>query len=177
MTRTARPTGDYPGAPLQPTGNPMKDGLGPAAWATDRADRPDLTAHGDPRIQPISILEGWSVETRDPDPRGMTVVGADGVPAGRVTDLWVDRAEPTLRYLQVELEGDADAPVLLPMGYCRIRRREGEVRVKAIKAEHFRDVPRTKASDQITLLEEDKIVAYFAGGYLYADPSRAEPIF
>ena len=34
--------GTWPGAPLVPTGNPMLDGVGPAAWAA-RADTPDVT--------------------------------------------------------------------------------------------------------------------------------------
>ena len=37
-----RPVGAWPGAPMQPTGNPMLDGVGPAAWA-DREDVPELT--------------------------------------------------------------------------------------------------------------------------------------
>ena len=36
----ARRVGPWPGAPLVPTGNPLVDGVGPAAWA-ERADRPD----------------------------------------------------------------------------------------------------------------------------------------
>jgi len=30
--------------------------------------------------------------------------------------------------------------------------------------------------DQVTFLEEDKLVAYFAGGYLYATPERMGPL-
>ena len=41
----AVPVDGYNGSPLVPTGNPMVDGVGPAAWA-DRADVPDLTFHG-----------------------------------------------------------------------------------------------------------------------------------
>ena len=36
----AEPTGGWLGAPLQPTGNPMIDGVGPAAWAI----RPEVPA-------------------------------------------------------------------------------------------------------------------------------------
>jgi len=43
----ARPTGEWPGAPLDPTGDPMRDGVGPASWA-NRADVPDLTVGGAP---------------------------------------------------------------------------------------------------------------------------------
>jgi photosynthetic reaction center H subunit len=30
--------------------------------------------------------------------------------------------------------------------------------------------------DQVTLREEDRIAAYFAGGNLYAEPKRVEPL-
>ena len=48
--------------------------------------------------------------------------------------------------------------------------------VKAITAAQFANVPATKRDDQITLLEEDKISAYYAGGHLYAMAGRAEPL-
>ncbi|TVR65673.1 MAG: photosynthetic reaction center subunit H [Gemmatimonadales bacterium] len=176
MSLKAKSFGNHPGAALEPTGDPMKDGLGPAAWNPDRSDRPDYTHDGKPRIQPMSNLEGWSVERRDPDPHGMVVRGADGVVAGTVVDLWVDLAEPQIRYLSVELS-EGEGTILLPIAYCRVRRRDRSVNVKSIKAAHFKDVPRTRSPNQITLLEEDRIVAYYAGGYMYADPSRSEPFF
>ena len=37
-------------------------------------------------------------------------------------------------------------------------------------------VPRTKSADQVTLLEEEKITAYYGAGTLYATPERQEPI-
>jgi photosynthetic reaction center H subunit len=37
-------------------------------------------------------------------------------------------------------------------------------------------VPTTKHPDQITLLEEEKITAYFGAGTLYAEPKRSEPL-
>ena len=49
----ARRTDRFPGAPYAPTGNPLLDGIGPAAWA-DRAKRPDLDMDGHPRIVPLS---------------------------------------------------------------------------------------------------------------------------
>jgi photosynthetic reaction center H subunit len=36
------------GSPMSPTGNPLVDGIGPAAWA-NRADVPDIDMHGHPR--------------------------------------------------------------------------------------------------------------------------------
>lgn len=173
MSIPATPTAGHPGAPLQPTGNPMKDGVGAAAWA-DRADRPDLTVKGDPRIRPMRVVHGFTIADRDPDPRKMTLLAADGRSPGKVVDIWVDLAEPAIRYLEVEL-AEGGGTRLLPMGYVVVKRREGQLRVQSLLAEHFKDVPTTKASDQLTLLEEDRIVAYYAGGYRYAEPSRLEP--
>ena len=49
--------------------------------------------------------------------------------------------------------------------------------MKSIFSKHFPDVPKPRAADRITLLEEDKVMAYYAGGYRYAEPSRNEPFF
>jgi photosynthetic reaction center H subunit len=50
------------------------------------------------------------------------------------------------------------------------------VKVKSITADQFTRVPGTRRDDMVTLLEEDKIMAYYAGGHLYARASRAEPL-
>ncbi len=171
----AVPIASFPGAPLMPTGNPMLDGVGPAAWA-ERHDEPDLTAEGDPKIVPLRVATDFSVAWQDPDPRGMQVVGADGRVAGIVQDVWVDRSEIIMRFLEVALTGPgAEGAVLLPANLARISRRRGVVKVKAITAAQFADVPGLQSGDQITLLEEDRIFGYYGGGYLYADPIRAEP--
>lgn len=176
MTIHARPFAGHPGAPLEPTGDPMVDGLGAAAWAVDRADRPDLTVHGEPRIQPMSVVGGFSIPSRDPDPHGMVVVAGDGARVGSVVDVWVDRAEPAIRFYEVELASGAGRR-LLPSGFVRVRKKERELHVKAIFGPHFDRVPTTRHRDQITLLEEDRVVAWYAGGYRYAEPSRLDPIF
>ena len=71
-----RPTANHPGAAFEPTGDPRKDGVGAASYA-NRDDRPDLTLAGEPKIQPMSVLPDFHVDTNDPDPRGMTVVAGD----------------------------------------------------------------------------------------------------
>ena len=86
----------------------------------------------------------------------------------------MDRSEPQIRYREMELAGGG-GNVLLPMGFCKLKTRG--IYVKALYPNQFADVPRPKAKDQITLLEEDKIVGYFAGGYRFADPDRNEPLF
>ena len=161
-------------APLEPTGNPLLSNMGPAAYA-NRANVPDHTYDGRPRIVPLRADTNFFLSPRDPDPRGMTVVGADGGVAGSIVDVWVDRAEPGLRYFEVQL-ANGSRHVLLPAPCGRIKSKDRRVQVKALLASQFADVPGTAVADRVTLLEEDMIQAYFAGGYLYATPSRQGPL-
>ena len=66
--------------------------------------------------------------------------------------------------------------VLLPMPFAKIDRYRGKVRVHAILGSQFADVPVTKSLDQVTKLEEDRIVGYYGAGTLYATPARQEPL-
>lgn len=168
----ARRVGNWPGAPSVPTGDPLVDGVGPAAYA-QRADKPDETWDGRIKIVPSRADAHYSVAGGDPDPRGMTVLGADGKAAGTVIDIWVDRAEHVIRYLEVG-GAPGNGPVLVPMNLAKIGR--GRVHVKSIEAARFAGVPRTRAADSVTFLEEDKICAYFAGGHMYGAPGRGEPL-
>lgn len=169
----AVPTGRWPGAPLEPTGNPMIDAVGPASYA-NRADVPDLTVDGVDKIVPLRIATTFSIAERDPDPRGMSVMGADRNLAGTVREVWVDRSEIIIRYLEVDLVGGGS--VMLPWNFCRVERHKGRIQVKSILSSQFKDVPKLASNDRITLLEEDKVCAYYGGGHLYALPSRSEPL-
>ncbi len=178
-----KPSAPWFGAPLVPTGNPMLDGVGPASYP-NRDDVPDLTVNGRPKVVPMRVTDDFMVEPNDPDPRGMKVIAADGKVAGTVTDVWVDRSEPRILFFEVALDGalraDGDSPEirnpLLPYGFARVLFGSGQIRVASIMADQFKDVPRTASSVQVTRLEEDRITAYFAGGHLYANPQRQEPL-
>ena len=174
----AVPVDGFNGSPLVPTGNPMIDGVGPAAWA-DRADEPDRTFHGAPKIVPMRLDPTFSVAKGDPDPRGLPVEAVDKVTAGTVIELWVDRAEPQVRYYEVQLSG-TERRIMLPAGFVQWPNfglwGNDRLLVKSITAAQFADVPAIRRDDQITLLEEDKVMAYFAGGHLYATAARSEPI-
>ncbi len=172
----AHPATPWPGAPLLPDGDPMQAGVGPGAWA-ERADEPDLTVDGAPKILPLRVATEFGVEPHDPDPRGMTVYGCDAVSGGTVQDLWVDRADMMFRYLEVEA-GTPEAPhsVLLPINFAQIDGARRRVRVVAVKGEHFAGAPVRRQADQVTLLEEERAVAYFGAGLLYADAARQEPL-
>jgi photosynthetic reaction center H subunit len=52
----------------------------------------------------------------------------------------------------------------------------GLIQVDAILGSQFADAPGVAKADQVTKLEEDKIVAYYGAGTLYATPQRQEPI-
>ena len=173
----AVPSEPWPGAPLQPTGDPMIDGVGPAAYAM-RSNSPDMTFDGHTRIVPLRVATTHHLESRDPDPRGMKVIGADGRVGGTVTDAWVDRSECLIRYLEVEVadSGASARRVLLPINFTRIDGRKRQVNVRSILAKHFANVPTLANNDQVTRREEDRICAYYGGGQLYALPGRSEAI-
>lgn len=170
------PAAPWPGSPYVPTGNPMLDGVGPASYA-DREDVPELSMDNIPAIVPLRVDSTITLEPRDPDPRGMPVIGADGQVGGTVRDVWVDRAEMLIRYLEVEVTG-AGRSVLLPMTMVRIKTkwRGSRVVVQSILGRQFADAPGLASPDQVTKREEDKIVGYFGGGNLYATPARQEPL-
>jgi photosynthetic reaction center H subunit len=152
----------------------MVDGVGPAAYAL-RADQPERMLDGSPMIVPMRTVSGWSISSRDPDPRGMTVMGLDGAQAGVVRDVWVDKAEPQIRYLEVELS-PGGRPVLLPAGFVQYDVAGRKVKVVAITASQFAGVPSIASAEQVTKLEEDRITAYVGSGHLLAVPSRSEPL-
>ncbi|MDP2868723.1 photosynthetic reaction center subunit H [Methyloversatilis sp.] len=174
QTLKAVPSARFPGAPLNPTGNPMLDGVGPGAYA-DRADIPDVTYDGRLRIVPLRADTAYGVAHQDADPRGLPVVGADGKVGGVVRDLWVDRSEAMFRYLELDVPvGGGTRRVMLPINFSRIGARQ--VKVASILGHHFSSVPGLASPDQITFLEEEKVMAYYGGGTLYAEPGRKEPL-
>ncbi len=170
----AEPTSRALGSPLEPIGDPMLAGVGPGSYA-DRADVADVTYEGAIKIVPLRVAPGFGTASKDPDPRGLQVVGADGKGGGTVTDVWVDRSEMLFRYLEVAVPvAGGMRNVLIPINFARITRRQ--VGVVSIMGHHFAQVPTTKHPDQVTLLEEEKIMAFYGGGTLYAHPSRKEPL-
>jgi photosynthetic reaction center H subunit len=172
----AREVAGFGGAPLAPTGDPMKAEFGPGAWAP-RADRVLMTYHGEPKISPLRAMPEFEVVKADRDPRGLPVVAGDGKVVGEVSDVWIDREEQLIRYLEVE--GGA----LVPMTLARVGGRlakfgvwKPEVKVKSLMADQFAGIPGRKDADTVTLLEEDKITAYFGAGTFYATQERSDPL-
>ncbi len=168
----SRRVSPWPGVPIEPVGDPIMAGVGPGARA-HRVKYADVTAEGHLRIVPIGDATGTSVEARDVDPRGLTVRAADGEIAGKVSDIWVDRSEMMIRYLEVDT---GSRKVLMPMTMVLVNRGRNNVTCSAITAAQFANVPAIAKPGEITRDEEEQIVAYFGGGYLYATPSRQEPV-
>ena len=166
-----------PGAPWVPTGDPMIDGVGPAAFA-NRAKYPDLTYDGRPRIVPIANSHEMYVSPEDPQLIGWPVMAADKTIVGKVSDIWVDQAEHIIRYLEVETT--TGRKVLAPMMVASVQTKgffddkPELVEIDAITAAQFENVPSLETAGIITRYEEDRVQAYYGGGYLYATPERAE---
>lgn len=171
-----RRTSSVDGAPYEPTGNPLVEPFGPAAYAL-RDDMPDKTFDGHTKIVPMRLASEISVIDGDLDLRGLDVVAGDGNVAGKVKELWVDRGETMIRYIEIAPSGAAGAAgaLLAPMPMVTIVRTPlfptgrplPYVRISALRADQFAAVPRTKSADQVTRLEEDQISAYYAGGQFY----------
>ncbi|MFZ9070789.1 MAG: photosynthetic reaction center subunit H [Burkholderiaceae bacterium] len=165
-----------PYLPLEPTGDPMTSGIGPGAF-TQRSTKPDMTAEGHVRIVPLREAPGFSLAEQDLDPRGLPVLGADGQQGGTVTDVWVDRSEHLIRYLELQTSGGRQ--VLVPMNFARIHRdriKGNRVTVQAVLAGQFEGVPGLSQPGQISRLEEEKVMGYFGAGTLFATPDRREPL-
>lgn len=167
----AKPAAAHPGAPLDPTGDPLLARFGPGAWSK-RPDIFETTLEGKPRIVPLRVADGFHVDAKDTDPRGLPVIAADGEKVGEVSDVWIDLAEPQIYFLEVATSGGSK---MVPFGFAEMS--SGSVRVNALYSHQWANVPEIASPNQITLLEEDKIMGYFGGGLMFADDQRGEPLY
>jgi photosynthetic reaction center H subunit len=163
----------WPGAPFEPTGDPLLSGVGPGAFAV-RPDFPAKTHDGHTLIAPMRVATNYTVAPEGGNPLGFVVIGVDRKAAGAVKDIWVDRAETTLRYYEVALENSRSA--LIPVRFADVNFRARSIKVNALRASQFAQVPALADPDCVTMQEEDKIAAFYGAGTLYATPARAEPL-
>ena len=56
-------------------------------------------------IVPLRVATDYSIAEGDLDPRGLKVLGGDNEVAGTVKDVWVDRVDQLIRYIEIELPG------------------------------------------------------------------------
>jgi photosynthetic reaction center H subunit len=88
--------------------------------------------------------------------------------------MWVDVPESMVRFLTMDMNPEGTGQIrLIPINLCRIK--SDRVKVRSLYSHNFAGIPMTKSASEITLLEEEKIMAYFAGGTLYATPERTGP--
>ncbi|WP_208352230.1 photosynthetic reaction center subunit H [Pseudaestuariivita rosea] len=160
------------GFPFVPTGDPMLDGVGPASWA-NRQDAPELDGKGHPKIVPMASIPSFGVSAGR-DPRGLPVQAGDLEIVGRVTDMWVDEPEQLVRFLEFELDPAwGEGKRLVPIQMVRIKK--DRIKIRSIFGKHFANIPMIKSPTQVTMLEEEKIMGYYAGGTLYASDARLGP--
>ena len=146
----------------------------PTGAYAQRADLPDRMHDGRDLIVPLRVATDFAVAKEDSNPIGFAVHGADGLRGGTVRDIWVDRGESMARYYEVEVAGGKH--VLLPVPFSLVSASAKRINVQAILGGQFINVPATKSLDRVTMLEEEKVVAYYGAGTLYATPERSEPL-
>lgn len=161
----ARPLHWAPGSPITATGDPLLEGIGPAAFVL-RREEPLIYGENHIQVLPMRAIRGWEVFEGATDPRGMDVVSADDVVVGRISDLWVDRSVKIMRYLEVDLMAGSRR-ALIPIYYADIKKRRRRIRVKALRAKQFENVPSLREPERITAREEDRVNAYYAGAAFY----------
>jgi photosynthetic reaction center H subunit len=172
MTGLLVPFDSNAGSSQVALGDPMQTGVGAASYAL-RSDTPDVTWDtGEPKIVPLRAAPGWHIAEGDPEIRGRPVMGLDGKVAGTVVDLWVDKSDVLLRYVEVEVVGSAKR-VLIPLGLVHWWG-EGPVKCDTATGAQIAAAPVIAHPERVTLREEDRISGYFGGGELYATPDRVE---
>lgn len=166
---TVRPERELPpiGYPLDPGPDPLMEGIGAAAWARLREEKPDLDVEGEPKLIPLNDNNEYYIPDGDPDPRGWNLVSADERRVGRVHDLWFNRAEFFLRYYEVSIEG-AEGRRLIPAFFAEALPRDRIVRATTLVAKDLRRIPVRAAEDCITMREEDRLNGFFAGGLRFS---------
>ena len=106
------------------------------------------------------------------------MITADGLVAGTVADIWVDRAEVNARFIEVALPDPLARHVIVPFELTQVKLHglSGYVSVVSVTAPLLAAAPVPESPDFLSAREEDRIQAYFASGHLYALPSRMGPL-
>jgi photosynthetic reaction center H subunit len=120
------------------------------------------------------------VEPPAPPAYGEPIGGWQGAPLDPIGNPMVQGVGPAsyvVRYLEVAVTvGGVARDVLVPMTLVRINSDYGHVVVSSVMGAQFAEAPVLANPDQITLREEDRVSAYFAGGQLYASADRLGPL-
>ena len=65
---------------------------------------------------------------------------------------------------------------LVPIQTVLVQKRSRSVQMEAVKAAQLAHAPTLASAEQVTLDEEERVVAFFAGARLYADPKNLGPV-
>ncbi|MDY8108493.1 photosynthetic reaction center subunit H [Fulvimarina sp. 2208YS6-2-32] len=168
------PAYPFPGAPFQPLGDPLLDGVGPASYAL-KEDKPLRSIEGHLTVAPMRNNPDYYLEESGPALIGIPVVAADGAPIGTVKDLWVNAVEYFIRYVEIDVnvEGGKTGTLLAPFYFAELH--NGRMKFGTLTREQLLRVPTLATSEYITAREEDRLNAYFAGGTLYAKNGAQGP--
>ena len=136
-SRRPQPDRPWPGAPLEPDRQPDARRRRPGCLRR-RADMPDLTVDGDAEDRAAARRDRLRRGARGiPIRAAWRCIGADGNVGGTVRDMWVDRAEMLIRYLEVEVGSGGKRRVLLPINFAASTSR-GRVSVRSILGQPVR---------------------------------------
>ncbi|MCW2316012.1 photosynthetic reaction center H subunit [Rhodoblastus acidophilus] len=163
----------WPGAPIEPTGDPLSAGVGPGSYNV-RPEFPYKTVDGQDLISPLRVATHFAVPAEGKSPIGYSVICADGKAGGTVKDLWIDRGESCVRYYEIALASGGS--VLAPVCFVDVKNSVRAIKINAVTADQLTRVPKLKSANSITMQEEDQVSAYYGAGTLYATPERAEPL-
>ena len=103
----------------------------------------------------------------------MTVVGCDGVAGGTVRELWVDRSEPQIRYLEVATGSGRGKPCLVPMTLAIVHGDRRQVAVSSVTGAQFAGAPTLQERRPDHQARGGQDQRLLRGGHLYATPDRA----
>ena len=160
----------WPGAPLEPNGDPMLAGVGPGTYA-ERADEPVQDARRPRPDRPAARGD----QLRASPPRAAIrsaspVVGADRAQAGidHATSGSI-AANAFCATTKSRLATDGRR-VLLPVDFARRVKRRCVKRQRACSAAQFAGVPATRIPTRSRCSRKTRSSAYYGGGTLYATP-------
>ena len=159
----------------------MIDGIGPASLGGCVSDEPELRWQmATPRSSRCRILDDFVChQCRPQTPVGLPVVAGDMTvrSSARISDLWVDVPEQLVRYLRDTNWKAKAAPAWPRCSMVRVKSDRKVAGACRSMAKHFENMCRATAVGPFRSrkLEEEKICAYYGGGYLYAAQSRQDP--
>lgn len=116
------------------------------------------------RIVPLDQLDDFRVAEGDPDVRGWDVLTADGRRIGEVDNLLIDTEAMKVRYLEVDIDHDAEAAadrhILVPIGYARLDEDDDRIFVDSLTSTTLSQIPDYRTGE-LTRDYETKLHGFF----------------